>query len=384
MKNDIQPNYFAVIPAEVRYCENLPANAKLLYGEITALSNKEGFCWATNNYFAKLYNKHPITISSWVAKLEKYDFIKCILNGPNIRKIYIVPSKRKHLPLLVKTLRPSKRKHLELYNNKKNNKNNLALGDKSPKMLCDVKNDFYLKYAKKLNKVIQKNKTMIRPVKDSTWVKEFIKLINSGYTKQELKDAMDWLIKNYQNTYTPKIYKIKNLQEIFPKIMQKIKNLSPNAKVKISQEVKDMFKKSEHHIWPKVSKQEIQNAMQISYDNYKTFRSKQYGLTQQEKKKFNALLKKNNNCFSTKDERLLKLCNHFYLLFKSPKYFIPDWFDIVYKEVHNWANWNGSLSPYMFNTLNKRFQNLGQSIANDYGNEKGWGEYMAAIDGYDT
>ncbi|EMF0171223.1 helix-turn-helix domain-containing protein [Enterococcus hirae] len=55
MENEVNKSYFAVIPANVRYDRNLTANAKLLYGEITALSNEKGYCWASDKYFADLY-----------------------------------------------------------------------------------------------------------------------------------------------------------------------------------------------------------------------------------------------------------------------------------------------------------------------------------------
>lgn len=49
-----QPNYYTNIPAFVRYDEALLKKPKaiLLYGEIVALSNQKGFCWANNAYFS--------------------------------------------------------------------------------------------------------------------------------------------------------------------------------------------------------------------------------------------------------------------------------------------------------------------------------------------
>ena len=69
-----KPNYYAIIPAEVRY-SNLKPNAKLLYGEITALSNKTGYCFASNNYFAELYGVSKNTVSRWIGDLKRLGFI---------------------------------------------------------------------------------------------------------------------------------------------------------------------------------------------------------------------------------------------------------------------------------------------------------------------
>ena len=75
MESEQTPSYYAIIPAKVRYDQNVPANAKLLYGEITALCNKEGYCWATNAYFANLYGVHKNTVSDWIAKLISAEHI---------------------------------------------------------------------------------------------------------------------------------------------------------------------------------------------------------------------------------------------------------------------------------------------------------------------
>jgi DNA-binding transcriptional regulator YhcF (GntR family) len=69
-----KPNYYAIIPADVRY-SNLKPNAKLLYGEITALSGKLGYCYASNNYFAELYGVSKNTVSRWISDLNKLGFI---------------------------------------------------------------------------------------------------------------------------------------------------------------------------------------------------------------------------------------------------------------------------------------------------------------------
>lgn len=75
MENET-PNYYAIIPANVRYDNNLRDAEKLMYGEITTLTMKNGECWASNNYFAKLYKVTPQAVSKWLKDLEKYGYIK--------------------------------------------------------------------------------------------------------------------------------------------------------------------------------------------------------------------------------------------------------------------------------------------------------------------
>src|SRR5690625_4790650 len=72
----MKKSYYAIIPANVRDDKELISGAKLLYGEITALCNEKGYCWANNAYFAGLYEVSNVTISTWVNQLARNGYIR--------------------------------------------------------------------------------------------------------------------------------------------------------------------------------------------------------------------------------------------------------------------------------------------------------------------
>lgn len=75
MNMENQIGYYAVIPATILFNKDLKANEKLLYAIITILSNKEGYCFASNAYLADLLNAQPHTISKWVSHLKECGFV---------------------------------------------------------------------------------------------------------------------------------------------------------------------------------------------------------------------------------------------------------------------------------------------------------------------
>lgn len=89
-----QPSYFSVIPAYVRYDKTLKPMEIIMYGEISALTNKYGYAYASNNYFAKLYDVHKKTVSIWINHLKERGYIttEVIRNEDKTvkaRKIYL-------------------------------------------------------------------------------------------------------------------------------------------------------------------------------------------------------------------------------------------------------------------------------------------------------
>ena len=101
-----KPNYYAVIPAEVRYNKKLTPNAKLLYAEITALCNMNGKCTASTQYFCKLYEVSKVSIQKWIKILEDNNYINRV-------NIYRVGSKEIVSRVITLVNSPSKEKFID-------------------------------------------------------------------------------------------------------------------------------------------------------------------------------------------------------------------------------------------------------------------------------
>lgn len=118
-------SYYAIIPANVRYDKDLSASAKLMYGEITALCNEFGYCWAENRYFADLYSVSTTSISKWISALVNKGYINTEIvykeGTKEIDKRYITivqdPLKKNSRPL------EEKFKENNTINNTMNNRN---------------------------------------------------------------------------------------------------------------------------------------------------------------------------------------------------------------------------------------------------------------------
>jgi len=122
-----KPNYYAIIPADVRYCKELKPIERLLYAEITCLTNNKGYCWATNDYFSRLFEISNRSVSRHINQLKTLEFISVVMTRDKTSKVEkrtiklkkedidktVVPPRQNCPPPLDRTVQ---------YNNKLNNK----------------------------------------------------------------------------------------------------------------------------------------------------------------------------------------------------------------------------------------------------------------------
>src|SRR5699024_1653500 len=173
------PSYYSIIPATVRYDHNLKANEKLMYGEITALASKNGYCWAENRYFAELYDVHKITISKWLKNLEDKGYIrtelKYVYGTKQVSKRYIyindTPiSEKTNTPINEKVNTPiSQNTKEELSTTSNNNTSNNKSATRS-KLKFET---HHLKLAELLYKEILHNNPQHKKPNLESWANDF-------------------------------------------------------------------------------------------------------------------------------------------------------------------------------------------------------------------
>ncbi len=150
MQEQDKSSYFAIIPADVRYCTVIPDGAKLLFGEITALCNREGYCWASNSYFSSLYNCSTDTVSRWVKLLQDNGFLHVEIDKSkgNQRRIYLSGCIRKNADTLPAKMQIGTRKNADTLSAKmpiairKNAEQNSTYNNTEKDIVIESKNQF--------------------------------------------------------------------------------------------------------------------------------------------------------------------------------------------------------------------------------------------------
>ena len=82
------PSYWAVLPSPIRYNPKLSSSAKVLYAELSSLTQSYGYCWADNDYFCRLYGITERTVIRLLGLLEETGCIRIEGGGTTKRRIF--------------------------------------------------------------------------------------------------------------------------------------------------------------------------------------------------------------------------------------------------------------------------------------------------------
>lgn len=92
-KRNEHPSYWGILPANVRYDKDIPDKSKIIFTELAALTNKYGYCSASNSYFSKLYGVNPPAVSKWIKALAEKGYVRSEMIKENDqiieRRIYL-------------------------------------------------------------------------------------------------------------------------------------------------------------------------------------------------------------------------------------------------------------------------------------------------------
>jgi len=129
-----QNDFFTILPSSVRYDSNLSDFAKVLFSEILALSKKNGFCWATNEHFAKAFGKHETTISRAITELKNGKYLEIEVKNSNLGTVRnITPLSENAMCALSKNAKTPLSKNAKTAHSKNANHNNTRINKSKKK-----------------------------------------------------------------------------------------------------------------------------------------------------------------------------------------------------------------------------------------------------------
>jgi hypothetical protein len=92
--DDCNDRLFHVIPGSIFRRKDLSPSAKLLCTHIISLTEEDGYCYETNNFFANYHNKSKTSIKSYLKELRDKEIISVIIgyngDGTIVRRIRIL------------------------------------------------------------------------------------------------------------------------------------------------------------------------------------------------------------------------------------------------------------------------------------------------------
>lgn len=89
-----------IIPTSLLLEKSIPDKAKILYGIMRSFMNVNGFCFASNEYFAEQISLKPEEVQALIDQLENIGYISCEIEKKkfkDFRRIFLSSEYKKAL-----------------------------------------------------------------------------------------------------------------------------------------------------------------------------------------------------------------------------------------------------------------------------------------------
>ncbi len=186
---------WCLIPPSIFNNSDLSDSEKLLFGKLLGLTNKTGYCWASNRYLADMFDVSERSIQRRIGSLEKKGFIELEQNGRRYIRIRIEGDKS-----VVDGVTELSSDSIQLDFKKKNSENRLF-----EDMLCKSVHTFWgeMRMARLVEHGLMKRKTI--PPLTTARRNAILKAHKDGYTEDDMRTAIEVVLNNdyhLENGYT--------------------------------------------------------------------------------------------------------------------------------------------------------------------------------------
>jgi hypothetical protein len=240
--------------------------------------------------------------------------------------------------------------------------------------------------ARQLRMITELNHPRKRPYSLSKWADQFRRLRQSLKQKnpeKQITRVLNWYEKNAPNLEKPLIGNAKEFDNCFiwlTELMEKGEDVEP---LPLSADAKYILKVITNFKWPKVTSEQLAQAVERSVQNHKKLQDQRRTIRDHLKEQAQVLrdigVDALDNSIATQLER-----DRFFLEWVAQEMghtgpYLARWFEKVRKNVKDWAEWSGNLKSFIFHVDHKWFQQQGTEWTTRFGDKETWGRFMERV-----
>ena len=205
------------IPAYIRHHPDLNAVTKLVYAEITANIEMQGYCKKKNSFFAKVLGSSASTISACITKLRRFNLIKVVIENEEDTNKFINRYIMLTLPEIsvgVNNDVPTKKGQVVI---------NKVINEKQLNYLKNIVNNFYTIQSTNFAEIVKRDWH-----KDSNLTSGSINVLFDLITldkwdDSKVRDVINWIVKD--SFWASKCYSLRVLRDKAPNGQSKFTNM---------------------------------------------------------------------------------------------------------------------------------------------------------------